>query len=69
MKGTDYGRWLYNGGSVADSVPSDLGYWIGYRITKSYYDKAPDKAKPVNAIFHIRDFDSFVVESGYNPGA
>ncbi|MEO7042201.1 MAG: DUF2268 domain-containing putative Zn-dependent protease [Gemmatimonadaceae bacterium] len=69
MHGTDYSRWLYNGGSVAYGVPTDLGYWIGYRITKSYYDKAPDKAKAVNAIFHIRDFDSFLVESGYNPGA
>ena len=66
MHGTDYHAWLYNG--AGGGRPSDLGYWMGYRITKSYYDKAPDKAKAVNAILHIRDFDRFLAESGYNPG-
>jgi hypothetical protein len=48
---------------------SDLGYWMGYRITKSYYDRSPDKRKALNDIFHIRDFGRFLVESGYNPAA
>ncbi len=67
MHGTDYRAWLYNGASGVR--PSNVGYWMGYRITQSYYDKASDKTNAVNTIFHIRDFDRFLAESGYNPGA
>src|SRR3546814_5748555 len=33
-------RWLYNQ-KGAGGWPGDLGYWIGYRVAKSYYDRAP----------------------------
>jgi hypothetical protein len=68
MHGRDYSRWLWNGGNPGrGDRPADLGYWIGYRITKSYYERAPDKARAIHDILTIRDFDRFLAESGYHP--
>src|SRR5690606_15842616 len=66
----DYGPWLYNGGREdrPEDVPPDLGYWIGYRITKSFYEKAADKREALNDILSIRDFAAFLEESGYKGG-
>jgi hypothetical protein len=70
MNGTDYSRWLYNGASVAQGEfppgrPADLGYFIGYRITQAYYDRAADKEQAIRAILSISDFKRFCTESGY----
>ena len=68
MHGKDYSRWLWNGGNPKrGDRPADLGYWIGYRITKAYYDGAGDKARAIREILTIRDFDRFLAESGYHP--
>ncbi len=67
MHGKDYSRWLWNGGNPKrGDRPADLGYWIGYRITKSYYDRAADKPRAIHDILTIRDFDRFLAESGYS---
>lgn len=69
MLGKDYRRWLYNGW-YRDSLggwPTDLGYEVGYRITRAYYDRAPDKSAAIAEILHIRDFAAFVAASGYAP--
>jgi hypothetical protein len=55
--------WMYGG--AKEGRPDDLGYWIGYQITKAYYDKAEDKKKAVKDILTIRNFDRFVREGGY----
>jgi hypothetical protein len=62
-----YGRWLYNGGrgDRPGDIPPDLGYWVGYRITKSYYEKATDKRGALDAILSISDFEAFLRDSGY----
>lgn len=66
MHGKDYSHWLWNGGNPRrGDRPADLGYWIGYRITKAYYERAPDKARAIHDILTIRDFDRFLTESGY----
>jgi hypothetical protein len=66
MHGKDYSRWLWNGGDPRrGDRPADLGYWIGYRITNAYYERAADKARAVHDILTIRDFDRFLSESGY----
>jgi len=70
MHGKDISQWLYNGAAVAareDSSgrPADLGYYVGYKICKAYYEKAPDKQKATREILGIRDFDQFYRESGY----
>jgi len=63
-----YDRWLYNGWDVSGrgDRPADLGYWIGYRVAKSYYDRATDKSRALREILSIRDFDRFLAASGYD---
>jgi hypothetical protein len=67
MNGNDVSRWLYNGGTVTDSTarPADLGYWIGARITRAYYDRTPDKRAAVRDILTVRHFNDFLNRSGY----
>jgi len=60
-------RWLYNQRGT-DGWPGDLGYWVGYRVAKSYYDRAPDKAAAIKAIIEMRDPAAFLAESGWTPG-
>jgi Predicted Zn-dependent protease (DUF2268) len=62
MNDKDYTGWLY---SQVKDRPNDLGYWMGYKITKAYYDQAPDKQVAINEIFHIKDFNKFLNQSGY----
>ena len=51
MDSSDTSRWLYNG--TVDK-PGDLGYWVGYRITKAYYQRASDKRRALreNVVRH-----------------
>lgn len=58
----DFSGWLY---SSTEGRPNDLGYWIGYKITKSYYDKYSDKRKAVNDILKIDDYEKFLKLSEY----
>ena len=71
MHGTDYSRWIYNGGDRTRSGdrPADLGYYMGYRITWAYYQHARDKGQAIRDILTIDDFERFARESGYAPGS
>ena len=60
-------RWLYNRHGE-DGWPGDLGYWVGYRVAKSYYDRAPDKTAALREIIEMRDPAAFLAESGWTPG-
>lgn len=60
-------RWLYNQ-QGKDGWPGDLGYWVGYRVAKSYYDRAPDKAAALREIIEMRDPAAFLAQSGWTPG-
>jgi uncharacterized protein YjaZ len=64
----NYGRWFYNGRSPSarGDRPADLGYWVGYRIAKAYYDRQADKTRAIRDILTIRDFDGFLAASGYD---
>ena len=64
MHGTDYAAWLYNGGSGDPERPADLGYWVGYRIARGYYQRADDKAAAIRDMLNIKDFDAFLEASG-----
>ena len=44
--GIDKQDWLYNG--------KDYGYFIGYKICKSYYDNAKDKKKAIADIIELK---------------
>lgn len=58
----DYDGWLY---SSAPGRPNDLGYWMGYQISKAYYDKMQDKQKAIHDILNIKDAEKFLADSGY----
>ena len=62
---TDLSKWLYNG---TINKPGDLGYWVGYRIVKSYYEHAPDKRLAIRNILEMSDPKLFLAKSGWHPG-
>ncbi|MDJ1497036.1 DUF4932 domain-containing protein [Cytophagaceae bacterium DM2B3-1] len=53
--------WLYY--SKDTSRPKDLGYWMGYKITQSYYQHATDKSQAIKDILTIQDFTGFLEKS------
>jgi hypothetical protein len=59
----DISNWVYNATTVKDR-PADLGYYVGYRITKAYYDNAKDKRQAVHDILNIQDARAFYEASG-----
>ena len=66
MFGTTTRRWLYNGQGT-DEWPGDLGYWTGYRIARSYYDRAADKRAAVRAMLKGGNAKAFLEASGWTP--
>jgi tetratricopeptide (TPR) repeat protein len=64
MKKNDSSNWLYHGSKTKDR-PADLGYFMGFRITQAFYQRAPDKKQAVIDILNIKDFNKFVQDSGY----
>ena len=62
---TDISKWLFN--STLEK-PGDLGYWVGYRIVKSYYQHAPDKTRAFREILQMTDPKAFMAKSGWYPG-
>ena len=56
--------WLY-GGDRPEGWPRDVGYWMGYQITRAYYEQAEDKRQAVHDILNIQDFEAFLAASGY----
>lgn len=65
MYNNDWRNWLYY--QKDRSRPKDLGYWMGYKITKSYYDNAADKKAAIYEILNIQDFKNFLQQSEYKP--
>lgn len=61
----DWNQWFY-AKSKTEERPADLGYFIGYMITKSYYDKAKDKNKAVQEIIEVTDYPKFLERSEYS---
>lgn len=62
MFDNNFDGWLY---SSQEGRPNDLGYWMGYKITKSYYDSMDDKKQAIDDIMNIKDFEQFLVDSQY----
>lgn len=59
-------QWMYD-----QSVPverRDLGYWVGYRIARAYYQNAKDKRAAIAAIIDMSDPKAFLAKSGWRPG-
>jgi hypothetical protein len=65
MNNKDVSNWLYQGDRAKDK-PADLGYYMGYKIVESYYNKAKDKKQAIKDILDIKDFKSFLEASGFD---
>lgn len=64
----DISAWLYNGVGTPEK-PGDLGYWVGYRIAKAYYDKATDKRIALRTLLDLKNPTAILVASGWRPGS
>lgn len=64
MGGTDLGKWMYNGFRIKDR-PGDLGYYMGYKISRAYYQNSGDKRQAVSDVLNIKDFQDFFRRSRY----
>lgn len=64
MYQNDWSGWLYY--QKDKSRPKDLGYWMGYKICKAYYENSIDKQKAIVEILTIKDFKAFLEKSGFN---
>lgn len=60
-----YSNWIANGSQETPDHPSDLGYYMGYEICKSYYNEMHDKKQAITDIFNIRDYNAFLAKSKY----
>jgi hypothetical protein len=63
---TELSDWMYNSQGTAEQ-PGDVGYWVGYRIVKAYYDHAADKHQALRDILRMTDAKAFVAKSGWRP--
>ncbi|MEZ0242884.1 MAG: DUF2268 domain-containing putative Zn-dependent protease [Sphingomonas sp.] len=59
--------WLYAGVGTPEK-PGDLGYWVGYRIAKSYYDRARNKRAAIRTLLLLEDPEAILRDSGWRPG-
>ena len=64
MQGKDLSLWMYNSFKIKDR-PGDLGYYMGYRISREYYRNSRDKTSAIREILNIKDFGAFFEKSGY----
>ena len=64
LNNTDNSKWLYNGGSIEDR-PHDLGYTMGYLISKSYYENQMDKEQAIYELLNTDSFESIYRGSDY----
>jgi len=62
---TDLSQWIDNG---TLTEPGDLGYWVGYRIVRSYYRHAVNKHRAVRDIIEMKDPEALLARSGWYPG-
>lgn len=57
-------NWIGNADRAKDK-PADLGYYVGFKICESYYNKQTDKKKAIRDILTITDWNEFYLKSGY----
>lgn len=57
-------NWMYN--SDVKDKPSDLGYYIGYKIVEEYYKNVTDKTQAISDILEMNDPISFLQKSKYD---
>src|SRR5205823_13680873 len=66
MDSTNTGAWLFQGDQTPPGRPADLGYWMGYKIAKAYYNHAADKRAAIRDILLYTDAGAFLRASRYS---
>lgn len=64
MYETNWTPWLYY--TKDNTRPKDLGYWMGYKIVKAYFENSINKEEAIYNILNINNFSEFLTKSGYN---
>lgn len=64
MHGSETGDWIWTKPSDPE-LPGFVGYTIGFRIVKAYYQNAVDKQQALREILSETDYPSFLEKSGY----
>lgn len=67
MDSTDLSKWVYNYRPGTDQ-PYDLGYWVGYRISKAYYLRSDDRRAALKRLIELDDPKAILAGSGWTPG-
>jgi hypothetical protein len=62
---TDLSHWIDNG---TLTKPGNLGYWVGYRIVKAFYQHTANKRDAVREILQMKNPTVFLTRSGWYPG-
>lgn len=62
---SSYGFWFGGNDSLFHDKPRDLGYFMGSRIAKSYYEKNKKGLENLSEFIEIKDFKEFVSSSHY----
>jgi hypothetical protein len=59
--------WMYNGLVPApkNHGATDIGYWVGYRIARAYYQRAPDKRAALRELILLPDAGRVLRDSRY----
>lgn len=65
MDGDEIGAWLGNNAGATAEWPADLGYFVGYEISRAYYEGAADKEKAIAALIRLEDPRAILRESRY----
>jgi hypothetical protein len=58
-------NWFF--GRPSADVPDALGYFLGYRVVRSYYEGAADSTAAIRAIMRLHDYEAMLRASGYRP--
>jgi hypothetical protein len=64
MHGSEPGEWMWKKPSDPEQ-PYYVGYALGYRIVKAYYENADDKGQALREILSVTDYPNFLEKSGY----
>jgi hypothetical protein len=63
--GANTDDWMYNYDRVNENIPSDLGYYMGYRIVETYYNNSEHKKQAILNIIEMKNPKEFLEKSGY----
>ena len=66
--------WLYGSKAIGGKEVQDLGYFVGYKICKAFYEKTADKTDAIRTLLELdvssdESIRAFVVHSGYGSPA